>query len=307
MNMQKEKQFSVPMDHEQMMRVIDDMASGYGCLSVRFLGETIMGRGIPLLSLGEGEKTVLYVGAHGGTEWITTQILVRFAWEYCRAYERKGKIFGHDIEYFFSTRTILIVPMLNPDGVEYVLHGVEPDQVIYERLIKMNGGSEDFSCWQSNGRGVDLNHNYQNGFLAYKKIEREQGILGGAPQGYSGEHPESEPETGYLCNLIRYDTRLRAVLSLHSRGEGIYYTAGGQTARRSYAIAKALSKMSGYDLRQSEELLEQGGLRDFCIAGMDLAAFSVACGRGLKTPPGDELFYVYSRLREMLFLMPTLV
>ena len=65
--------------------------------------------------------------------------------------------------------------------------------------------------------------------------------------------------------------------------------------------------MSGYELRQSENLMVLGGLRDFCIETMDLPAFSVACGRGLKTPPDDELFYVYSRLREMLFLMPTLI
>ena len=52
----------------------------------------------------------------------------------------------------------------------------------------------DFTHWQANARGVDLNHNYDAGFLEYKQIEAEQGILGGGPTRYSGECPESEPE-----------------------------------------------------------------------------------------------------------------
>ena len=45
----------------------------------------------------------------------------------------------------------------------------------------MNGGSEDFTRWQANVRGVDLNHNYDAGFDAYKQLEPSLGITGGGP------------------------------------------------------------------------------------------------------------------------------
>ena len=39
------------------------------------------------------------------------------------------------------------------------------------RGLKYNQQSDDFSHWQANARGVDLNHNYDSGFYEYKKIE----------------------------------------------------------------------------------------------------------------------------------------
>ncbi len=310
MNLQKtpkERKVLETMDYKKMMEEIDRLATEFDCLSVRYIGESMMGRGIPLLSLGKGEKAVLYVGAQRGGEWMLARLLLRFVREYCGAYERGETVFGYNMKYFFSTRTIHILPMLNPDGVEYRLHGVGKDHVLYDRLLSMNGGSADFSAWQANGRGVDLRHNYNSGFLEYKSLEREAGILGGAPEGYSGEHPESEPEVGYLSNFIRFDPSIRSVVALSGEGEGIYYTSRGQTAKRSYAIAKALFKLSGYELKQPEGALAYGSLRDFCIEVLGLPAFTVALGKKENIPSGDDLFYHYTRLREMLFLMPTFV
>ena len=214
---------------------------------------------------------------------------------------------GCDVRFLFETRAVCIVPMLNPDGVEYQIHGVSEDHVLYDRLISMNGGSGDFRHWQANARGVDLNHNYQSGFAEYKRIEAERGIFGGAPTRYSGECPESEPETGALCNYIRYRDDLRAVLTLHAQGEEIYYTSRGESLPESERMARGLARACGYRLAEPDGAASYGGLTDWCIREMRLPSFTVECGKGSNPLPLTDFFSIYVRLRKMLFSAPFLI
>ena len=296
-----------PMDHARMMRRIEELADCYSCLSVSYIGESILGRGIPILTLGTGEKGVLYVGAHHGMEWITSMLLLRFVKDCCDLYQRNGKLMHISVPYLLSTRTLYLVPMLNPDGVEYQIHGVPKDHILYDRVLAMNGGSEDFSHWQANARGVDLNHNYNSGFVDYKRLEMEQGILSGAPTRYSGEMPESEPEVGHLCNLIRYHEELKLVLSLHTQGEEIYYRSGDKTLPRSASIARSLGAISGYKPSKAEGAAAYGGLTDWCVGEQDLLAFTIECGKGENPLPIRDSFSIYARIRDLLFCAPTMI
>ena len=299
--------FSLPCDHGAMMAYVEALCQRYKDVDFRYLTHSIMGRGIPLLSLGQGDRTVLYVGAHHGMEWLTTVVLLRFVQEYCEARERHATMFGISMDYIHSTRRILIVPMLNPDGVDYAIHGVGEDHVLYERLLRMNGGSNDFSFWQANARGVDLNHNYDAGFTAYKLVERERGIEGGAPTGYSGEHPESEPEVSALCRFLRFHESIRMVLTLHTQGEEIYYTGVGEELPDSLRVGRVLARLSGYRLARPTGGSAYGGLTDWCITALRRPSFTVECGKGKNPLPSGEAFGIYSRLREMLFTAPTLL
>ena len=98
-----------------------------------------------MLTLGEGKRAVLYVGAHHAMELITSVLLLRFVNELSEFVKTKSRVYSYDTKYLLSTRTIYVIPMLNPDGVDYQINGVSRDNVLYDRLIKMNGGSEDFS------------------------------------------------------------------------------------------------------------------------------------------------------------------
>lgn len=297
--------YNAPMDHRLMMTYINEFSERYPFLSVSSIGESILGRGIPILSLGEGKKSVLYVGAHHGMEWITTTLLLRFVNEYCELLKKNSKVFSYDLGYIYSTRTVYVIPMLNPDGVDYQINGVNEENVIYERLIKMNNNSKDFSRWQANARGVDLNHNYNCGFAEYKKIETEQGVFEGASTRYSGNMPESEPEVASLCNFLRFNEDIKMVLTFHSQGEEIYYTSGDKTAPRSKTVAGALSRLSGYKLSKPEGMAAYGGLTDWCISELGRPSFTVECGRGENPLPISDHFSIYTRIREMLFTAPT--
>ena len=189
-----EKEF----DYTLLMDEVYRLANEYPFLKFSYLTESAMGRAIPMLSLGMGEKQIYYIGAHHGAERITSAVLIKFVDELCKTVARGAVIFGMDLNFIMKTRTLRIIPMLNPDGVEISANGVQKDSLWYTRLVLMNGGSDDFTHWQANARGVDLNHNYDAGFEEYKKIEPTLGITGGCATRYSGERPESEAETSAL-------------------------------------------------------------------------------------------------------------
>ena len=299
--------FSELADYRTVSAFLDRLCLKYPFVTLTQLGESLCGRSIPLVALGSpaAAKSVLYVGAHHASEWITASVLLRFIGEYCKAYESGGKMYRTDMGYLFEKRRIFVVPVLNPDGVELQMHGVPSDFPLRERVLKMNGASEDFTHWQSNARGVDLNHNYNARFAEYKELEQSLGIVPGAGK-YSGEYPESEPEVAALCRLLRIDGSVRCLLTLHSQGEEIYY--GDDAAPpQSRTVGRMISRMSGYRLMQTDGTASYGGLTDWFVREFGKCAFTLECGRGQNPLPMKDAFGIYASLREVLFSLPLAV
>ncbi len=298
--------FPVPFDHSALCGCTEAFEKRYPFLKVSYLGNSILGKGIPLLTFGNGPREVLYVGAHHGMEWITSMLLMRFVWDFCLLYESGGCVGKTSPRAVFGTHAITVIPMLNPDGVDYQIHGIGEDNPLAERLETMCEGL-DFSHWQANARGVDLNHNYNAGFAEYKRLEAEAGIVGGCATRYSGESPESEPEVAALCNRIRFCRDLRGVMTLHTQGEEIYYKSGGTAPAGAEAVAKRLSALCGYRLSNAEGLASYGGLTDWCVQKLGIPSFTVECGKGVNPLPADRFFPIYAVLRNALFAFPTLL
>lgn len=298
--------FARPADYAAVCEYIEIMAERYSFLSVTSIGETLLGKKIHMLTLGDAgaEKSVLYVGAHHGMEWITTLILLRFVNEYCEYYKAAKQVFGVNIRSMFAEREICVVPQLNADGADIQINGAGRDNPMFDRLMKMSGG--DFSRWQANARGVDLNHNYDAGFEEYKKLEKKEGILPGATR-WSGEYPESEPETGALANYIRFNEKISMIITLHSQGEEIYYTSGGHVPEGAGQLAAKLAKLSGYTVSVPEGLAAYGGLTDWYIKEFDRPSFTVECGKGENPIRESKYFPIYAAIREMLFCAPMMI
>ena len=295
------------LDHVELLATIELFASRYPQLAISYLGESILGRKIPLFMLGTGKKEILYVGAHHGMEWITSVLLLRFVNEFCELLQENKIIYRTSLQELCEEYTFCILPMLNPDGVEYQIHGVQEENPLYERLIHMNGGSKDFSHWQANARGVDLNHNYNAGFDEYKKAELKKGISEGAPTRFSGLSPESEPEVAFLCNYIRFHENIGLVLTLHTQGEEIFYQFNGKAPAKSTAIARRISALSGYRLRTATKEAAFGGLTDWCIAELGIPSFTLECGKGINPLPLNNYFPIYASLREVLFTIAKMI
>ena len=297
-----------PYDYAHTMEELCRLAKKYPSMHTLTLGKSVLGRTIPLLRVGDpGAPSVLMVAAHHGMEWITTRVLLAFLEDFNRLSLSDRHVYGIRPSCVVKNRCLYFVPMLNPDGVELQIHGAPPDPVLRERLLFYNGGSEDFSRWQANAHGVDLNHNYNAGFSTYKRLEREQGIFGGAPTRYSGEYPESEPETAALAGLIRRCENLRMILTLHTQGEEIYYSSGEYMAPSSRRIASLFSRMTGYRACVPEGSAAYGGLTDWYIQAFGKPSFTFECGRGKNPLPQSQASDIYERIREALFTAPLLV
>ncbi len=287
-----------PLSPDKNGAISRSLCDTYPFLSGSILTSSILGRDIPLLKLGEGKRIVLYVGAHHGTEWMTGALLLHFLEELCLAQAAGRAVLGVHIPFALKRRTLVFVPMLNPDGVA-IAQGVSNDgDLLSERRRRMNP-SGDFTHWQANARGVDLNHNYDAGFLEYKRIESELGIEGGAPTRYSGEFPESEPESAALASLVR-TLMPAAVLSLHTQGEEIYYAAEAGVAG-SEAIARRFARLSGYRVAVPEGAAAYGGLADYTAGKLRIPSFTVECGRGENPLPDCDAPLVYASIRRLLF------
>ncbi len=289
--------------HRELCEELAYLCATYSRLRCGSIGTSILGREIPLLSIGSGKTSVLYVGGHHGMEWITAKILTDFAEELLTLQQEDRPVYGIGAGLLCEICTFHILPMLNPDGIDYQLHGPLSDNPLYDRLLTMNNGSSDFSQWQANARGVDLNHNYDAGFEEYKQYEKEHGIDGGAPTKYSGERPESEPETKHLCDMIRYLDRLDGLLTLHTQGEEIYY--GGVETHR--ALGERVAQLCGYTLSYAEGSAAYGGLTDWCARKIGIPSFTLECGTGVNPLPISEESSIYQTLRKLLFLFPTLL
>ncbi|MBR4770849.1 MAG: gamma-D-glutamyl-meso-diaminopimelate peptidase [Clostridia bacterium] len=290
-------------DEAARRRILDELAGEYPALSRGVLGRSVLGREIPLLRLGEGKTHLLYVGAHHGAEGMTAAFLLRFLTEFLAAHRAGRSIEGVDPAFLLSVRTLWIVPALNPDGVELVERGLSSAGFLSERIRRMNGGSEDLSTWQANARGVDLNHNYDAGFRAYKGVESSLGILGGAPTRYSGEYPESEPETASLGRFIR-SVPLSMILSFHTQGREIYFTSGGRALKGQAAVAARFAAMTGYRAAVPEGAAAYGGLTDWAVGRLGIPAFTVECGEGKNPLPASRFAPTYSEIRPLLFRAP---
>ncbi len=293
-------------DYATLMKRLHRLADTYPFLNLSYIGTSILDRAIPILHIGRGSRRILYVGAHHGMEWITSLVLTQFLEELCEIVESKRKVCGIYPCDLLEGYTLSVIPMLNPDGVEYQIHGVAEDNPLRERLLEMNDGSEDFSSWQANARGVDLNHNYDAGFAEYKQLEKEQNIKKGAPTRYSGECAESEPEVAALCNLMRFSAPWRGVMTLHTQGEEIF-APPCKEHKKGEIIARRLSQLTGYRLSRAEGLAAYGGMSDWCAEKLSVPSFTMECGRGKNPLPITQTSSIYATMRAALFLFPTIL
>ena len=291
-------------DYSELQQALRQLDGGENA-EITALSRTILGKEIPVITLGSGVRTVVYVGGICGTQALSTDILMQFVRDYLTSLSRRLTLFGVSMEYLRDVRRICVIPMLNPDGIEYVAHGIEGQHPMRERLLLMNATrGKDFSAWEANARGVDLRHNFEAGFFSHKEKEREQGILNGAPAGYGGEHPESEPESASLCRFLRLRRQdLVGVLALQTGAGEIGCSCADHLSAKSMAVGRSLAHLSGLRLTPLQEMEAQGELADWCIQELHRPAFTLRLDQqGAKSE--RESTASYERLRHALFGFP---
>lgn len=266
----------------------------YPFLDISVAGKSVLGKDLYLVKLGEGQNQVFYNASHHALEWITTPVLMKYIEQYAKAYVSGGDIGNFSARDLFGESSIFIMPMVNPDGVDLVIDGLQPGNPYAADLVRWNNGSTDFSTnWQANIRGVDLNHNYDAGWEASKAAARELGITGPGPTRYGGETPESEPETKTVSDFTRtHDFRL--VMAYHSQGEVIYWNFENLAPPEGLVIGRELAAISRYALGNIEGIASYAGYKDWFIQEYRRPGYTIEVGRGKNPLPISQFDKIYA-------------
>lgn len=295
--MTTDKIFTLPADADGRSKMREWILRKHKDAQLITVAKSILGEPIDAFLIGTGKGYIAIFGAHHALESVTANV----AYMLTDALLSSGitsAFYGIDCKLLLSKYRFIIVPCVNPDGIDIRYHGADGTP-LHDRLIRMSDG--DFSTWQANARGVDLNHNYDFRFGEYKLIEGERGIAAG-PSLFSGEYPESEPETKGVATLIR-TLMPDAVISLHSQGEEIY---AYPHTRRVGRIASRLSEMTGYTLSSPGDTAAYSGLCDYTSA-LGIPSFTFEVGKGKNPLPESAAKDVFLRIGRAIIKLPMLL
>jgi carboxypeptidase T len=164
------------------------------------LGTSIEGRPIRALAIGHGPAIVVDAGQHA-REWISVMAATCVADRLVTGYDRDPRI-----RHILDTTTIIVVPIVNPDGYHYTW--------TVDRAWRKN---------RRGGYGVDLNRNYPIGWGEADSSDDPNAST------YRGERPFSEPETEAMRTLFQRE-RVVAHVDFHAFSQVIVYPWSHQRA-----------------------------------------------------------------------------
>ena len=155
------------------------------------------------VGIQESEASVIFLGGHHAREWISVEVPYLFAKYLVENYDTNP-----EIRRLVDNCDIWIVPLVNPDGLEYSIHFYR-----YWRKNMRDNGDGTY--------GVDLNRNY-----GYKWGWDDTGSSPStASEVYRGPHPFSEPESQTIRDLFGQQN-FQALVSYHSYSQLILYPWG---------------------------------------------------------------------------------
>ena len=131
----------------------------YPFLQTGSAGRSVLGKNIPYVRVGRGQKEVFYSAAIHANEWITSLILLEFLHEYCNAIQNNSTIWGFSARRLFESVSIYIMPIVNPDGVDLVTGAIPSSSDTYKQAQKIANNFSNIPFvegWKANIRGVDF-------------------------------------------------------------------------------------------------------------------------------------------------------
>jgi carboxypeptidase T len=237
-------------------------------VSLFSIGKSNLGKDLWAVRLTKGasgqapssKPGIVFLGTHHAREHLSTEVPLKLAQYLVENREQP------EIAKLLDTRDIYIIPMVNPDGVEYDIEGGR-----YHMHRKNMAKNSDGTT------GVDLNRNYAWGW----------GGGGASPDPgddtYRGPAAFSEPETKAVKAFVEARPNLKVLLSYHTFSELILYPWGGSNdpipdakPRAAFiAMAQEMAKMNGYTPEQSSDLyIATGDTCDWAWGAKGIYAFT---------------------------------
>ena len=236
--------------------------------SVFSIGKSVQGKDIIALRLNADAKGsepnskpgIVFLATHHAREHLSTEVALKLArW----LAENRGK---PEVRGLLATRDIFIIPLVNPDGVEF---DIETGRYRWQRknMRKNSDGSV----------GVDLNRNY-----GYKWGGGGASTSPGDDT-YRGASAFSEPESRAVRDFVEAHPNLKILLSYHTFSELILYPWGhtndpiseGRALKAYQSMAQKMAEMTGYTPEQSSDLyIASGDTTDWSWGAKKIFSFT---------------------------------
>lgn len=244
------------------------------------IGKSLFGRDIYYVKVGTGDAVII-TGAIHAREHATATLVSEQA---LFALQNASKL----------KKTFYFVPCVNPDGTEIACRSVAPPTFY----------SGDARLYKANGRGVDLNVNFDAGWG-----EGKSNVFAPAGENYVGEYPFSEPETAALRDFTLAVSPASTV-SYHAKGREVYYDfrLSPERKERYSVIANEIAAKLGYEATGGDAF-SAGGYKDWCEEKLQIPAFTIEIGYdGLAYPLNEkDLREDYARNIDLPLLLQDVV
>jgi len=285
----------IPMTSALSGETIQKLLDMYPFLRSQVLTSTAFGRPVQTLVIGQGDRQVLFSGAHHANEWITATVLLKFAEDLAQAIQEGGEIYGVPARTIDRNVTIHLVPMVDPDGVDLVTGAIGPDSPEYESARRI---ADSFPAipfpdgWKANLLGVDLNLQYPAGWLRAREIKFSQGFTRPAPRDYVGRAPLTQRETVALAQYTE-DVDPALVLAYHTQGKVIYWQFEDYNIPGARELAEEFARVSDYALEDTPENSAYAGYKDWFIKLFRRPGFTIEAGSGESPLPISQFPEIY--------------
>ena len=242
------------------------------------LGNSLEGRNIYALKISdnvyqdEQEAELFFVGCHHAREWISVEVPFLLGKYLVENYETNSQV-----KDLVDQCEIWIIPLLNPDGLEYSIHFYR-----YWRKNRRDNGDGSF--------GVDLNRNYSYNW----GLDNEGSSPFPSSNVYRGTSAFSEPETQIIRDLFA-ERNFQAVISYHNYSQVILYPWGytNQPTAEDQLLDQIAADMSGliqsvngniykYGQAGADLYLTNGGMIDWAFGAYNIPSYT------LELPPIDQ-------------------
>lgn len=283
------------MTSARCQQTIQQLAEAYPFLKTNLLTATAFGRPVTVITIGTGDRAVIFSAAHHANEWITTPLLLKFLEELAEAFQNGSRIYGVSAATILKYSTIHLVPMVDPDGVDLVTGAIQPQTSEYNMARQIGGNFPDIPFpdgWKANLLGVDLNLQYPAGWLLAREIKFSQGFNRPAPRDYVGRAPFSQREARALAQYTE-EVDPDLVLAYHTQGKAIYWQFRDYQVSGARELADAFAGASGYAVENTPYESSFAGYKDWFIQNFRRPGFTIEAGSGKNPLPLQQFDEIY--------------
>ncbi len=289
-----------PFTYPYAKRLCAQLLNKYPFAAVSVLGRTVSKRAIFALSAGDASgESVLFVSGLSGADGVQSLLLYRFFERICHATAHDGTLCGVKLRKSLRGRRVVIVPCLNPDAPEIRRAG-PLGAGTYAGMVS-RAGTEDYSHWCANARGVHIEHNFAFCHTPYPF--QTAGAKTDGDTVYAGPAPESEAETQALVRLCR-STPFRHGILLHGTGGRIFGSTPVSPATNDDVplMARILAAAGEYTLSAKTPPLSCGSFPEWFSADCGAPAFELSAVRAAEPETQAEFDALWQETQEVLLL-----